>query len=92
MRGEVADRLTDVSSASIKEQVGKFLVERLHVVRHVRDAMADSQYRQKEQADAKGRDCIENYEVRDQELLNAKNLPTNVLYAVFKTKMRPRFI
>ena len=42
MRGEVADRLTDVSSASIKEQVGKFLVERFHVLRHVRDAMADS--------------------------------------------------
>ncbi|CAI5739853.1 unnamed protein product [Peronospora farinosa] len=28
----------------------------------------------------------------DQVLLNAKNLPTNVVSAVFKTKLRPRFI
>ena len=65
---------------------------RLKVLRHVRDAMAGSQDKQKEQADAKGRSCIESYEVGDQVLLNAKNLPTNVVSAVFKTKLRPRFI
>ena len=64
----------------------------INVLRHVRDAMADSQDKQEEQADAKGRGCIESYAVGDQVLLNAKNLPTNVVSAVFKTKLRPRFI
>ena len=58
----------------------------------MRDALADIEEKQKEQADAKGRGCIECYKVGDQALLNAKNLPTNVVYAVFKTKLRQRFI
>ena len=90
--GEVADRLADVSPNTVKKQVNAFLATRLNVLRHVQDAMADSQDKQKEYADAKGRGCINDYEVGDQVLLNAKNLPTNVVSAVFKTKLRPRFI
>ena len=41
-----------------------------------RDAMVESLDKQKEQADAKSRGCIDSYEVGDQVLLNAKNLPT----------------
>ena len=88
----MADRLADISSATVHKQVSDFLATRLNVLRHVRDALADSQDKQKEQADAKGRGCIERYKVGDQVLLNAKNLPTNVVSAVFKTKLRPRFI
>ena len=44
---EVANRLADVSPESIKTQVSQMLATRLNVLRHVRDAMADSQYRQK---------------------------------------------
>ena len=62
------------------------------ILGHVRGAMADSQDKQKEQADAKGRGCIDYYDVGDQVLLNAKNLPTNVVSAVFKKKLRPLFI
>ena len=47
---------------------------------------------QKEQADAKCREYIDSYGFGDQVLLNAKKLPTNVVSAVFKTKLRPRFI
>ena len=47
----------------------------------------------KEQADAKGGDCTESYEiVVDQVLLNAKNPPTNVVSDVFKTMLCPRTI
>ena len=53
--------------------------------------MADNQDKQKEQADAKGRSCIESYVVGDQVLINAKYLHTNVVSDVFKTKLRPRF-
>jgi hypothetical protein len=90
--GEVADRLADISPITVQKQVSEFLATRLNVLRHVRDALADSQDKQKEQADAKGRGCIESYEVGDLVLLNAKNLPTKVVSAVFKTKLRPRFI
>jgi hypothetical protein len=68
------------------------LSARLSVLRHVRDAMAESQDKQKEQADAKGRGNVESYEVGDLVLLNAKNLPTHAVSAVFKTKLRPRFV
>jgi hypothetical protein len=54
--------------------------------------MANSQDKQKEQADAKGRGNVESYEVGDLVLLNAKNLPTHAVSAVFKTKLRPRFV
>ena len=90
--GEVADRLADVSPKTVRKQVDAFLATRLSVLRHVRDAMAESQDKQKEQADVKGRGCIDSYEVGDQVLLNAKNLPTKLVSAVFKTKLRPRFI
>ena len=58
---EVANRLADASAASVKRQVSNLLATRLNVLRHVRDAMADSQDRQKEKAYVKGRGCIESY-------------------------------
>ena len=54
--------------------------------------MADSQKKQKEQEDAKIRRHIERYEVDDQVLRNAKNLPLHVVSAEIKTKLRSRFI
>ena len=90
--GGLADRLDDVSPSVVKQQVGEFLATRFSVLRHVRDKMADSQDKQKIQADAKGRGCIKSYQVGDQVLLNAKNLPTKVVSAVYKTKLRPRYI
>ena len=57
---------------SVKNQVGEFLAARLNILRHVRDAMADSQARQKEQTDAKGRGCIDSYEVGDKYYLMLK--------------------
>ena len=50
--GEVADRLADVSPNTVKKQVNAFLATRLNVIRHVQDAMAESQGKQKEYADA----------------------------------------
>ena len=76
----------------MQKQLSEFLATRFSVLRHVRDAMTDSQDIQAEQADAKGRGCIDSYKVGDQVILNAKNLPTNVVSAVFKTKLRRHFI
>ena len=51
--GEAADRLADISPDTVQKQVGEFLATRLNGLRHVRDAMAESQDQQKQQADAK---------------------------------------
>ena len=90
--GGLADQPAVVSPNTVRKQVSEFLATRFSVLRHVRDAMANSQDKQKEQAGSKGRGCIVSYEVGDQVLLNVKNLPTNVVSAVFTTKLRPRFI
>ncbi|GMG17590.1 unnamed protein product [Phytophthora fragariaefolia] len=89
---EFAERLADISPLADRKQVDTFLSTRLSVLRHVQDAMAESKDKQKEHADAKGRSNVNCYEVGDLVLLNAKNLPTHAVSAVFKTKLRPRFI
>ena len=76
----------------MQKQVSEFLATSCSVLRHVRDTMDDRQDKQKEQADAKSRGCIDSYEVGDQVLLHANNLPTKVVSAAFKKKLRPRFI
>ena len=70
--GESADKLAGICPTTMEKQVSEFLATRFSVLRHVRDAMDDSQDEQKEQADAKGRGYIDSYEVGDQVLLNAK--------------------
>ena len=50
--GDMADRLVDISPATVHKQVSEFLATRLNVLRYVRDVLADSRDNQKEQADA----------------------------------------
>ena len=88
----MAVRLDKDSSATVQKQVNTLLKTRLNVLRHVRDEMADSQDKQKDQSNARGRSCIKRYKVGDQVLLNAKNLPTNVASVVLETNLRPRSI
>ncbi|KAG3201713.1 hypothetical protein PC128_g3691 [Phytophthora cactorum] len=90
--GGIADRLADISPVAVRNQVDDFVCLRLSVLPQVRDAMAESQDLQKEYADVQGRGNVERFEVGDLVLLNAKNLPTHAVSAVFKTKLRPRFI
>ena len=67
-------------------------MKRLNILRHVRDAMTDSQDKQKEQDEAKGRNCIRSYKGRDQVLIIAENLPASVVSVALDTNLRPRFI
>ncbi|GMF49850.1 unnamed protein product [Phytophthora fragariaefolia] len=87
-----AERLADISPLAVRKLVDAFLSTRLSVLRHVRDSMAESQDKQKEHADAKGRSNVNCYEVGDLVLLNTKKLPTHAVSAGFKTKLCPRFI
>lgn len=76
----------------LRNRFRRFLVKRLNVLRYACHAMAESQIRRQDQADARIRVCIASYEFGDQVLLNAKNLPTDVVSAVFKIKLKPRCI
>ena len=49
---ESADKLTEISPTTVQKQVSEFLATRFSILRHVRDAIANSQVKQKEQADA----------------------------------------
>ena len=59
----MADLLAEISPETVHKQVCEFLATRLNVLRYVSDALTDSQYKQKEQADAKSRGFIERYKV-----------------------------
>ncbi|KAG2965349.1 hypothetical protein PC119_g25018 [Phytophthora cactorum] len=87
--GGIADRLAYISPVAVLKQVDDFVSLRLSVLRQVRDAMAESQDLQKEYAAGQGRGNVERFEVGNLVLLKAKNLPTNAVSAVFKTKLRP---
>ena len=52
-----------ISPTMMQKHTRGFLATRFRVLRHVRDAIADSQDKQKEQANAEGRGCINSYEV-----------------------------
>ncbi|GMF40628.1 unnamed protein product [Phytophthora fragariaefolia] len=54
--------------------------------------MAESQDKQNKYADANGRSNVNSYQVGYLVLLNAQTLPTHAVSAVFKPKLRPRFI
>ncbi|GMF52190.1 unnamed protein product [Phytophthora fragariaefolia] len=91
--GDLAEQLADVSPLVVRRQVAdEFLSTRLSALRHVRDAMTESQDKQKGHADARGQNNLASYSVGDLVLLNAKNLPTHAVSAAFKTKLRPRYI
>ncbi|KAI9906474.1 hypothetical protein PsorP6_002840 [Peronosclerospora sorghi] len=87
-----ATRLTDVSHVSVRKHIDKFLSTRLSVLRQVCDAMAESQDKQKEKADRKGRRNKRVYKVGESVLLNAKNLPSHIVSNVLRNKLRTRFV
>ncbi|GMF14761.1 unnamed protein product [Phytophthora fragariaefolia] len=77
---------------SVKRNLLSFIETGAAVRQRVRDAMAAAQATQKEQRDRQGRKNTQGFQLGDQVLLNAKNLPTQAVSAVGSTKLRPRFV
>ncbi|GMF62398.1 unnamed protein product [Phytophthora fragariaefolia] len=77
---------------SVKRNLLSFIETGEAVRQRVRDAMEAAQDRQKENRDRHGRPNTQVFQVGDQVLLNAKNLPIAAVSAVGSTKLRPRFI
>ncbi|KAE9182864.1 hypothetical protein PF004_g24118 [Phytophthora fragariae] len=77
---------------SVKRNLLSFIETGEAVRQRVRDAMAAAQDTQKEHSDRQGRKNTHMFQLGDQVLLNAKNLPTQAVSAVGSTKLQPRFV
>ncbi|GMF46185.1 unnamed protein product [Phytophthora fragariaefolia] len=77
---------------SVKRNLLSFIETDKAVRQRVRDTMAVAHDRQKENSDRYGRANTQVFQVGDQVLLNAKNLPIAVVSEVGSTKLRRRFI
>ncbi|GMF25328.1 unnamed protein product [Phytophthora fragariaefolia] len=77
---------------SVKRNLLSFIGTGEAVRQRVRDAMGAAQDCQKENRDRHGRANTQVFQVGDQVLLNAKNLPIAAVSAVGSTKLRPRFV
>uniref|UniRef100_H3GT81 Tf2-1-like SH3-like domain-containing protein n=1 Tax=Phytophthora ramorum TaxID=164328 RepID=H3GT81_PHYRM len=78
--------------SSVKRNLLTFIETSEAVRQRVRDAMAAAQDTQKEHSDRQGRKNTHVFNLGDQVLLNAKNLPIQAVTAVGSTKLRPRFV
>ena len=56
--GAFADKFADISHTTMQKQVSEFLATHIRVLRHVRDAMADSQDKQKNKLMQKAEDIL----------------------------------
>ncbi|GMF32039.1 unnamed protein product [Phytophthora fragariaefolia] len=72
---------------SVKRNLLSFIETGEAVRQHVRDAMAAAQDAQKEQSDRQRRKNTQVFQLGDQVLLNAKNLPAQAVSAVGSTKL-----
>ncbi|KAE9166178.1 hypothetical protein PF004_g29250 [Phytophthora fragariae] len=77
---------------SVKRNLLSFIETGGAVRQRVRDAMAAAQDTQKEHSVRQGRKNTLVFNLGDQVLLNAKNLPTQAVSALGSTKLRPRFV
>lgn len=73
-------------------QILGFVNKRQAIVRFVRDAIAQAQDQQKEQADKHGRRNMFKFKVGDLVLLNATDLPEHAVSNLGSRKLLPRFI
>jgi hypothetical protein len=75
-----------------KKSVNDFLDQRQAVLRYVRDAIALSVDKQKENADRNGRKNNETFKRNELVLLSTSNLPKHAISNVGSNKLLPRFI
>ncbi|KAE9010328.1 hypothetical protein PR001_g15120 [Phytophthora rubi] len=83
--------LKDITT-SVKRNLLSFIETGEAVRQRVRDAIAAAHGTQKQPSDRQGHKNTRLFKLRDQVLLNAKNLPTQAVSAVGSTKLRPRFV
>ena len=88
------DPLEPLANLTSRERraIDDFISSRQAIVRFIRDAMAESQDRQKEQADRRGRSNISSFNEGERVLLSTANLPEHAVSQLGSRKLLPRFI
>ena len=82
----------ETATEATKKSVTDFLDERQAILRYVRDAIALSVDKQKENADKHGRKNKAKFKTNELVLLSTSNLPTHAVSNLGSTKLLPRFI
>ena len=89
---EIIASVNVTTSDKIKEQVDKMLLERQAIVRFVRDNIAESVDKQKEQSDKRGRKNKNIFIKGDLVLLSTSNLRSTAISNLGSSKLLPRYI
>jgi len=82
----------EMATTANKKSVSDFLDQREAILRYVRDAIALSVDKQKENADKIGRKNKNVFKINDMVLLSTTNLPKHAITHVGSNKLLPRFI
>jgi hypothetical protein len=85
-------QLGAISKSDVRRSVDAFWSTRVNVLTRVRDAMAEAQDQQKEQADKHNRGNMNVFKIGDYVLLSTKNLSQDAVTTLGSTKLLPRFI
>lgn len=82
----------EMATEATKKSVDDFLDQRESILRYVRDAIALSVDKQKENADRKGRRNKAIFKLNELVLLSTANLPKHAISNLGSTKLLPRFV
>ena len=93
-RQAVASHLKSIDSIKRETRDGleEFLTTRINTVRRVRDAMAEAQDLQKEQADKNGRKNVSVFTEGQYVLVSTKNIANAAVSSLGSSKLLPRFL
>lgn len=93
-RQTVASHLQSMDSIrrDTRESLEEFLTTRINTVRRVRDAMAEAQDLQKEQADKNGRKNVSVFTEGQYVLVSTKNIANDAVSSLGSSKLLPRYI
>jgi hypothetical protein len=88
----LASQLGSIPKATVRQSVDAFWSTRVNVLTRVRDAMAEAQDQQKEQADKHNRGNMSVFKIGDYVLLSTKNLSQDAVSTLGSSKLLPRYI
>ena len=91
-RQSLASQLSAISKAAVRSSVDEFVSTRVNVITRVRDAMAEAQDLQKEQADKRGRKNENVFKEGDFVLVSTKNMANDAVSSLGSSKLLPRFL
>jgi hypothetical protein len=88
----LASQLASIQKPEIRRRVDEFVSTRVNLITRVRDAMAEAQDSQKEQADKRGRRNTLEFKEGDHVLVSTKNMADDAISTLGSSKLLPRYL